>query len=106
MMLWEEGMLRLTDPVSRFIPDFKEMKVAVPKESKAPTAALGQAAAAPEFCTVPAAREITIRDLLTHTSGLESGSLGNRIGARVAPRDVTKTVGDWVSHLPAVPLDF
>jgi CubicO group peptidase (beta-lactamase class C family) len=107
MMLMEEGKLRLTDPVSRFIPEFKEMKVAVPKESKAPAAAAqGQAASAPEFYTVPAAREITIRDLLTHTSGLESGSLGNRIGARVAPRDVTKTVADWVSHLPAVPLDF
>jgi CubicO group peptidase (beta-lactamase class C family) len=106
MMLMEEGKLRLTDPVSRFIPDFKEMKVAVPKESKAPAAAQGQAAPAPEYYTVPAAREITIRDLLTHTSGLESGSLGNRIGARVAPRDVTKTVADWVSHLPAVPLDF
>src|SRR5436190_15753024 len=107
MMLMEEGKLRLTDPVSRFIPDFKDMKVAVAKESKAPAAAApGQAASAPEFYTVPAAREITIRDLLTHTSGLESGSLGNRIGARVAPRDVTKTVGDWVSHLPAVPLDF
>ena len=41
----------------------------------------------PDYYTVPADREITIRDLLTHTSGLESGDLGNRVGARIAPRD-------------------
>jgi CubicO group peptidase (beta-lactamase class C family) len=53
LILAEEGRLRLTDPVSRFIPQFKDMKVEVK-----PSAA------------VAANREITIRDLLTHTSGL------------------------------------
>jgi CubicO group peptidase (beta-lactamase class C family) len=59
MMLAEEGKLRLTDPVTKFIPEFKEMKVAVPKN--------GAAQGTPQFYTVPADREITIRDLLTHT---------------------------------------
>src|SRR5439155_9661413 len=72
MMLVEEGKLRLTDPVSKFIPEFKDLKVAVVKPGAAP-AGRGATAAAPQFYTVPAEREITLRDLLTHTSGLVSG---------------------------------
>lgn len=107
MMLMEEGKLRLTDPVSRFIPEFKELKVAVIKPGYvAPQVPAGQPAPVPDYDTVPAAREITIRDLLTHTHGLESGSLGNRLGARLAPRDVTKTLADQVPQLARVPLDF
>src|SRR4051812_328630 len=108
LMLLEEGRLRLTDPVSRFIPEFKEMKVAVLKNPGAPlpAAAAGETPSLPDYYTVPAAREITIRDLLTHTSGLESGTLGSRVGARIAPRDVGKTLADQIPHLAAVPLDF
>jgi CubicO group peptidase (beta-lactamase class C family) len=108
MMLMEEGRLRLTDPVSRFIPEFKEMKVAVLKNPGAPVpaAAAGEAPPVPDYYTVPAAREITLRDLLTHTSGLESGTLGNRVGARIAPRDVGKTLADQIPRLAGVPLDF
>jgi CubicO group peptidase (beta-lactamase class C family) len=108
LMLMEEGKLRLTDPVSRFIPEFKEMKVAVLKNPGAPipTAAAGETPPLPDYYTVPAAREITVRDLLTHTSGLESGSLGSRVGARIAPRDVTRTLADQIPKLAAVPLDF
>jgi CubicO group peptidase (beta-lactamase class C family) len=108
MMLMEEGRLRLTDPVSRFIPEFKEMKVAVLKHPGAPPPATtaGEAPPVPDYYTVPAAREITIRDLLTHTSGLESGTLGNRVGARIAPRDVSKTLADQIPRLAGVPLDF
>jgi CubicO group peptidase (beta-lactamase class C family) len=107
MMLAEEGKLRLTDPVSRFIPGFKTMKVAVVKPGYvAPAGVPPQASPIPEYDTVPASREITIRDLLTHTSGLESGDLGNRLGARIAPRDVRKTLAEYVPTLSAVPLDF
>jgi CubicO group peptidase (beta-lactamase class C family) len=108
MMLMEEGKLRLTDPVSRFIPEFKEMNVAVLKNpgARTPAAAAGEAPPLPDYYTVPAAREITIRDLMTHTSGLESGNLGSRVGARIAPRDVSKTLADQIPHLAAVPLDF
>ncbi len=60
MMLYEEGRFQLDDPVSRFLPCFTTMRVA----------AGGQRG---KIDTVPAARPITIRDLLTHTSGLTYG---------------------------------
>jgi CubicO group peptidase (beta-lactamase class C family) len=107
MMLMEEGKLRLNDPVSRFIPEFKDMKVAVIKPGYVePPVVAGQRAPVPDYYTVPANREIMIRDLLTHTSGLESGNLGNRVGGRLVPRDTTKTLSDYVPRLPQVPLDF
>jgi CubicO group peptidase (beta-lactamase class C family) len=55
---------------------------------------------------VPATREITIRDLLTHTSGLESGGAGTREGARIAPRTGTDGLATYIPKLGAVPLDF
>ena len=63
MMLFEEGKLALTDPVSRFIPAFREMKVVT------------RGAAGTEPTLQPARRQITIRDLLTHRSGLTYGFL-------------------------------
>jgi CubicO group peptidase (beta-lactamase class C family) len=56
MMLFEHGLVRLTDPVTKFIPDFKKVKVFV-KEGE----------------LVDPEREITIHDLLTHTAGLSYG---------------------------------
>jgi CubicO group peptidase (beta-lactamase class C family) len=61
MMLAEQGRLQLTDPLSKFIPEFKETTVAVPKEGGG-------------YEVVKAKREITIRDLLTHTSGIGYGT--------------------------------
>ena len=96
LMLMEEGKLRLTDPVSRFIPEFKNMKVAMVK----PRARAGarrrcrRRLASPEIYTVPADREITVRDLMTHTSGLESGGAGTREGERIAPRKTNDDAGD------------
>jgi CubicO group peptidase (beta-lactamase class C family) len=75
MMLVEEGKLRLSDPVSRYIPEFKGQKVAVAAPGAADGARGargGQNAAPPQFTTVAATREITIKDLLTHVSGLGS----------------------------------
>lgn len=109
LMLMEEGKLRLTDPVSRFLPEFKDAKVAVPKATPArssATGASGQRATEPEIYLVPAAREITVRDLLTHTSGLESGGAGTREGGRIAPRNTSGALAAWVTQLGAVPLDF
>jgi len=62
MMLYEEGRVLLDDPVSKYIPEFKKPKVLVldksgQRDAKGPA-------------TVPAKREITVRHLLTHTSGL------------------------------------
>jgi CubicO group peptidase (beta-lactamase class C family) len=110
MMLLEEGKVRLTDPVSKFIPEFKETKVAMekPRPSGAAAAAAGRGGqqAAPEIYTVPASREITIRDLMTHTSGLESGGAGTREGARIAPRNSTDNLAGYIPRLGVVPLDF
>src|SRR3954465_5704995 len=66
LMLVEEGKVRLNDPVSKFIPEFKGSKVAAvqARPANAP------ASEPPKYYTVPAAREITIQDLLTHVSGL------------------------------------
>jgi len=108
LMLMEEGKLRLADPVSRFIPEFKNPKVAIVKTTGAPPAprAPGQPAPEPDIYTVPAEREITIRDLMTHTSGLESGGAGSRAGARMAPRTSTSNLQAYVPTLGQVPLDF
>ena len=56
MMLYEEGKLRLTDPVSKFLPDLKGLEVYVSGEGD-------------DMVTEPASREVTIHDLLTHRSG-------------------------------------
>jgi len=97
MMLAEEGKLRLTDPVSKFIPEFKDLKVAVPKAGSTPNA--------PQFYTVPADREITIRDLLTHTSGLVSGPISTAEAAKLG-RKPTDTLADYIPRLASVPLEF
>lgn len=62
MMLYEEGRLLLDDPVSKYIPEFKKPKVLVLDK---PGQRDGQPSA-----TVPAKREITVRQLLNHTAGL------------------------------------
>lgn len=61
MMLVEQGKLLLTDPVSKYLPEFRETTVAVPRDGGG-------------YDVVKAKRPITIRDLLTHTSGLGYGN--------------------------------
>jgi CubicO group peptidase (beta-lactamase class C family) len=112
MMLVEEGKIRLNDPVSRFIPEFKNLnKVAVPRPGAAATPAgrgtgPGQPGGEVTFDVVSATREITIRDLLTHTSGLVSGGLGASAAGKLAPRTPTDTLATYIPKLAAVPLDF
>ena len=60
LILMEDGKLNLDDPVGKFIPTFRETKVAVKKDSGVEI--------------VPAKRPITIRDLLTHTAGISYGT--------------------------------
>lgn len=60
MILQEEGKLLISDPVSKFIPGFANSTVAVPKEGGG-------------YDVVKAKRQITIRDLLTHTAGISYG---------------------------------
>ncbi|MEZ2335523.1 serine hydrolase domain-containing protein [Mucilaginibacter sp. RCC_168] len=66
MMLFEEGKFLLDEPISKYIPAFAHPKVIDLYNEKDTT-----------FTTVPAKREITIRDLLTHTSGIEYAQIGS-----------------------------
>lgn len=68
MMLQEDGKLLVKDPVSKYIPEFKDQQVMVPRDPKDPKAG---------YDTVPASREVTIRDLLSHTSGITYRFWGN-----------------------------
>jgi CubicO group peptidase (beta-lactamase class C family) len=101
MMLVEEGKVRLTDPVSKFIPEFKNLNVAVAKQA----GAAGRGAPPPQFYTVPAEREITVRDLLTHTSGLVSGPISTAEAAKIG-RKPTDTLADYIPRLGSIPLEF
>jgi len=67
MMLYEEGKFLLDDPLSQYIPEFKDLKV-LDKFNDADTT----------YTTVPAKRAITIRDLLTHTSGIGYAQIGSK----------------------------
>jgi CubicO group peptidase (beta-lactamase class C family) len=108
LMMMEEGKLRLSDPVSRFVPEFKTLKYAVPLDQTA-SAGRGAGSGAPSeetpFYTAPTNREITIRDLLTHTSGLVSGGVSATEAAKIT-RKPTDTLADYLPKLSIVPLAF
>jgi len=105
MMMVEEGKIRLNDPVSKFIPEFKDTQVAVARDSISPRPS-GQRRGDPDSYLVPAYREITIRDLMTHTSGLISGGIGAREAAKLNLKSPTDTLATYVPKLGAVALDF
>ncbi len=104
LMLVEEGKVRLSDPVSQYIPEFVDTQVAV--ELPARQVAAGQPAPPREIYTVPASRPVTVRDLMTHTSGLASGGAGSRAAARIAPRRTTESLATYIPTLGKAPLDF
>ena len=114
MMMVEEGKVRLSDPVSRFIPEFKSMKVAVAKPNArgggaapaSPGGPGGRGGPPPEVDLISATREITIRDLLTHGSGLMSNGLGNATAGAAATRGPDDTLATYIPKLGAVALDF
>jgi CubicO group peptidase (beta-lactamase class C family) len=99
MMLYEEGHFLLDDPVSKYLPEFKNPKVLVKPASGAPY-------------TIPATREITIRDLLRHTSGITyqwNEDLGPmykdaKVASGLLPYD--GTIADSTKHLAGLPLLF
>lgn len=95
LMLMEEGKVRLNDPVSKFIPELKGLKVAVPVEHTTP----------PEFYTMPATREITVQDLLTHVSGLGSGPHSQSAMQGLMPKD-GEGLTQYIPRLGATALDF
>ena len=97
MMLVEEGTVRLSDPVSRYIPEFARLdKVAVPSPANSER----------PYDVVTAERPITVKDLLTHASGLVSGGLGAAAAEQIAPRTEDDTLATYIPKLADVPLDF
>src|SRR5262245_47638653 len=104
LMLMEEGKVRLNDPVSKCIPEFKDLKVGVLQGTQPAPAPAGQRAAPPRFYTVPSERQITIKDLLTHTSGLVSGPISNSENAKVALKG-KESNADYIPRLVQVPLE-
>ncbi|HTY78508.1 MAG TPA: serine hydrolase domain-containing protein [Candidatus Bathyarchaeia archaeon] len=100
MMLYEEGRFQLDDPVHRFIPSWESLRVYVGGNY-------------PTFKTAPAARPMSIRDLLSHTSGLTYGFM-ERTNVDAAYRklgvaDQTRrgyTLQDMADTLAELPLEF
>jgi CubicO group peptidase (beta-lactamase class C family) len=66
MMLWEEGKFRLDDPISKYIPEFENAGILDSLNMSDTT-----------YTTAPANKQITIRHLLTHTSGVGYGIIDN-----------------------------
>lgn len=100
MMLYEQGRLQLDDPVHRFIPSWSDQRVFVSGNH-------------PVFKTAPGERPMTIRDLLSHTSGLTYGFMERTnvdaayrklgVADRARPGYILR---DMVETLAALPLEF
>ncbi len=97
LMLMEEGKVKLTEPVATYIPEFKGAKVATANPP----------GAAERYTVSPASREITVLDLLTHTSGIASGGVTTPdFAALIKTRKPTDALADFVPRLGTLPLDF
>jgi CubicO group peptidase (beta-lactamase class C family) len=100
MMLYEQGLLQLDDPVHKFIPAWKNLRVLVSGNY-------------PTFVTAPVERPMTIRDLLSHTSGLTYGFM-ERTNVDAAYRKLGVadrsrpgyTLQDMIDTLAELPLEF
>ncbi|MCX8108363.1 MAG: beta-lactamase family protein, partial [Verrucomicrobiae bacterium] len=102
MMLWEEGKFQLDDPISKFIPEFKNPQVLKSYNDEDGS-----------WTSEPAKTEITIRHLLTHTSGIGYGVIDGderfrKIYARAGIVDLFTTepvtIADNVKKLARLPL--
>ena len=102
MMLWEEGNFKLDDPISKYIPEFKNPQV-INTFRFSDTS----------WTTVPAKQEITIRHLLNHTSGLGYGIIDGDERIRMIYQKAgvvdlfttdSITIGESVKRLAALPL--
>jgi CubicO group peptidase (beta-lactamase class C family) len=103
MMLYEEGRIAIGDPVSKYLPEFKNMKVGVESKDANGNAVL---------TLVPPRRAMTVQDLLRHTSGLTYGHRGRSSAlvkkAYVAAGEQSRehTNAELVTKLAQTPLAF
>jgi len=102
MMLAEEGKIQLPVPVSRYLPEFKDLKVGIEKKDPATDKT--------ELVLETPSREMTILDLLRHTSGLTYGFMGksmvkNRYN-EVKALDFDQTNAELVTKLSKLPLQY
>lgn len=98
MMLYEEGHFRLTDPISTFLPEFKNPNVAVPVQGSDDQVKL-----------VPAERDINFQHLLTHTAGFPRDSVAEQtLGPFRLQKDLGSpgpTLRHYVELLATIPLE-
>lgn len=102
MMLYEEGRITLDEPIAKYLPQFKDMKVGIEKADPA--------GGRPTLDLVPAQRPILIHDLMRHTSGLTYGDFGDLL-VKKAYNDAGLTKGDFdnaefADRLAKLPLAF
>lgn len=103
LILYDEGKLSLNDPVSKYIPEFAHQNVLDSFHASDTT-----------YTTVPAKRDITIKDLLTHTSGLDYPVIGTEeMKAIYAKANIPSGLGvpdqnllDVMKRLAKLPLSF
>ena len=104
MMLWEEGRFALDDSVAKYIPSFANAKVLATFNPKDTT-----------YTTTPSRRPVTIRDLLTHTSGIGHPAIGTAVANAIyAKYQITGGAGEkgevtlaqTMNHLGTLPLLF
>ena len=101
MSLYEEGRLLLSDPVSKHVPALGKREVGVERADPATGKTV--------LTTVPAEREMTIQDLLRHTSGLTYGNRGTTLIHKMYPESsngasVTLTSDEFIDKLSKAPL--
>jgi CubicO group peptidase (beta-lactamase class C family) len=98
MQLYERGLVQLDDPVHRYIPSWEKLRVY-------------KSGSYPDFQTVPCARPMTVRDLLSHQSGLTYGHVG-LTAVDAAYRQVgigradNLTLEHMIDALAELPLEF
>jgi CubicO group peptidase (beta-lactamase class C family) len=94
LMLIDQGKISLNDPLSKYIPQFKNMSIAIANTD--PGA---------KYTTVPAYREVTIKDLLTHSSGIGQGKISSAEIAKITPSAFV-TLSEYIPKFASVPLEF
>ena len=92
LKLVEQGEITLEDSIYHYIPEYEHMNVGRMNEGELEIVG-------------PAEKHITIRHLLTHTSGLGSGPVGQWVAEKL-PRPERKTLAQTVQHYAKYPLDF